>query len=568
MDDKIQDDNVLQTEDKFLQTFVDKMQAEETSCSKVHNAVISGGNKVAYNNVQEIIAVEDDWINIIENGIFNIESIVRNPRKFIVEEENIVEVGRAKRVNSKTVRHLSSNTQYIQSIDDDGNVTPSKVLVAELQEDVAIYENRFVCSLVDRLVTFVEQRYRDLVHKLNVFDNTQLCYHSDFKLGRSAFSCDFQVKVKEPPRDRELAAKNEETLHRLENIRARLVSLQNTQLMKFLHTKKPVRPPIQKTNMLRMSVDYSACYKLWLYISAYKFAGYSVEVREKNLPVEGDYYDDLTALAALSVQTMLNDGLLRRSYYDRLKGREPVIKKYKVLTKIDFETTFGKDEKSEGGAELINEFYFNKMRRELVKATKRGAITDEKEVSVTFRRFYRAIQAINEEMYKDVIDANLPELGGRTPLQKKQAAVKRQKQVLRRRHQLSMLERKQLEKCLHAESRELLKLEKLQAELDKERDRRKSKAERDKAKKEKLKRIAQKQQQAEINAASYERGLRGEIAVREAEKEEEKRQKREEAAMRRELKRYEELKKKYGGEDEDMILAEDKSGSRINGDEE
>ena len=82
--------------------------------------------------------------------------------------------------------------------------------------------------------------------------------------------------------------------------------------MKQLSKAKPVRPPIQKTNLLTKNVDYNNCYKLWLYISSYTYLGYSIEVKDKNLPVDGDYFDDLTVVTGLSLRQSFKERKIRR----------------------------------------------------------------------------------------------------------------------------------------------------------------------------------------------------------------------------------------------------------------
>ncbi len=296
--------------------------------------------------------------------------------------------------------------------------------------------------------------------------------------------------------------------------------------------------------MLRHNVDYSACYKLWLFISAYKIAGFSVDVTEKNLPIEGDYYDDLTFVAALGIQAMVTDKVLKKDIFDKIKVGEENKKHFKILKKIDFTPTFG-NEKSHGDESLVNEFYFNKMKKELTRATKKSEILDEKEISMSFRKFFRSLQSINDEMFLDVIYSKLSDVTGRTPLQKKQSAIIRQKAILRRRHQLSKLYREQLEKCLHAETRETLKLEKLEEALKAERKRKKTKAEKEKEKKLKEK-IKKEALNAEAEGKAYEREKRANLLYADAEKEEKKRQKKEQDRQKREIQRYLALKAKYG----------------------
>lgn len=531
-----------------LNQFISRMSGTAELGDNFYKALLGGKNRVYHKISANAITLDDEWVSTVEGALFSVESIVKNPRKFITDEELIVDVERARKTSAKTIRHLSSHSQNVQNISASGEVRPKKVLTVEMREDIAIYENRFVCTLIHRLITFVEQRYNEVKSKSDVYDVTDTRITSNFSYGESEFTCDLSVQVKNPPSDKALAEKSNEFIQRVENIRRRLRALQVSSFMKALDAAKPVRPPIMKTNLLKMNVEYSNCYRLWLYISSYSFVGYSVEVQDKNLPVTGDYYDDLTVIAGLSVQAMLADNIINKDDYDAVEFKEPQKKNYKLVTSYKFEPTFP-DEKKQVGAESINEFYFSKMRDELVKATKRGANSaDEKVIKADFRRFFKVITKINDDMYADVINAknpdeNIPE--GNTLIQRRDAEIKRRTFIYRRYCQLSRLKREELENALKAESRALISLEKAKAEGDKARGKRKDKMEEKRKQKERLQKIKDKQKLAAQNAQKYEDELRQKDIEKAQSDEEAKRIKREEAKRRRELKKLQELKEKY-----------------------
>lgn len=539
-------------EEEFLRNFINKFQTDGDAFEKFLAALRGGSNKFFHNNVEENFKLDDTWIYNIEGGLYSIEAIARNPRKFIREEEVTVDVARAKRTNSNTVRHLASHSGNIEAETKDG-VRPKKLLVAEIEEDIAIYENRFVFGLIERLSQFVEMRYSDISDKINSYDYSNLNLRSEFKMGVNEFECNVDLKVKEPSRDTDNMELQRELVEKIETIRKRLSLLKNTTFYKSLIKSKPVKPPIQKTNLLRMNVDYRNCYNLFLFISAYSAVGYSMEVLEKNLPVDGDFYDDLTAVVGLAVQSLYTDGVLNRETYDALPITKKSTKDYKVVTSYKYVPDFGadKEKKTEGGEDAVNEYYFRQMRNELVRATRRkDDIAEEKQLDLNFSRFYKAIAKINGEMYIDVINSEIPKLGkGRTAIQKKEQAVKKQKVLLKRYAQLSKLQKYEFEKTLRLEKRELLKLEKLEADLKKTKNQRVNKLEAKKKKQEKLEKIKLRERDAIISADAYERELRGIDAAKEAQKEEEKRIRREEAQRRRDLKKLQELKDKYDGEE-------------------
>ena len=540
-------------EKQDLELFFQKAVSDENDFFlRFCSALRAGNNKLHHTVVSQAISLDESWIDTLEQALFSVEKIVHSPRRFIIDEELLVDVERAKRITPKTVRHLASNSQFIQSIEDNGDVRPKKLLTTEMNEDLAIYENRFVCTLIHNLVAFVEKRYNDINGKLQAFDQTSTGMVSNFKFKGAECELKLEYSVREKPRNQVMLRKNNLTLDRIKQLRARLRVLLSTDFVQELTPKKPVYPPIMKTNLIKMNVDYNNCYKLWLYISSYQFVGFSVAFQDKNLPVTDDFYDDLSMICALSFQALFQNHVINGSRYAKVPFSPLKEKQYRALTIYQFLPTFNPD-KTEAGDETVNEYYFKALRDELIRATRRGEVVmEEKQLDQSFARFCRAIAKINNEMYRDVIGSQLPKeknLRRQTPLQKRENAVRDQKIVLRRYRQISLLKREELEKALRAEAREQIKLEKLQTQLDEERGKQKAIRERKKKQKERQQRIMRKAEIPTENAKAYELELREREAERLAELEEQKRIRREEAQRRRELKLLEHLKEKYEDND-------------------
>ena len=101
---------------------------------------------------------DTSWIDMVEECIPYLDNIIRNPRRFIVQEENIVPIEKAKVVTEESIRHLAQHTSMIQEVHDDGTVIPLKLLNVYREETIDLYENRFIKSLVDNLYTFVNNK--------------------------------------------------------------------------------------------------------------------------------------------------------------------------------------------------------------------------------------------------------------------------------------------------------------------------------------------------------------------------------------------------------------------------
>ena len=87
-----------------------------------------------------------EWLEIMEETVPYIDNILRNPNRFIINEEDIVKVELARRVTVESIKHLSKNTNLIQDIDKKtGDVRPSKILNINKEESFNTYENRRYC---------------------------------------------------------------------------------------------------------------------------------------------------------------------------------------------------------------------------------------------------------------------------------------------------------------------------------------------------------------------------------------------------------------------------------------
>ena len=76
-----------------------------------------------------------EWLDIMEDTIKYIDNILRNPNRFIVNEEDVIKIELARRVTVESIKHLSKNTNLIQEYDQEtGDVRPSKILNINKEE--------------------------------------------------------------------------------------------------------------------------------------------------------------------------------------------------------------------------------------------------------------------------------------------------------------------------------------------------------------------------------------------------------------------------------------------------
>ena len=113
-------------------------------------------------------ARDTEWLDVIEQTIPYIDNIFRKPNRFIVNEEEIVKIEQTKKVTVETIKHLSKNTNLIQTIDEKtGDVTPSKLLNVRKEESYNTDENRLIYTLVQNTKMFIKRKTDELMKSIN-----------------------------------------------------------------------------------------------------------------------------------------------------------------------------------------------------------------------------------------------------------------------------------------------------------------------------------------------------------------------------------------------------------------
>ena len=434
-----------------------------------------GKNKLAQNLFEQSLVINTDWIDAIQDGLLCLQKIVDKPKLSIKDERELVKLERAKRVDAIAVRHLSTHTQYIKVVKDDGTVIPSQIMTRELQEDRAIYENRFLYALLQRIKSFVSKRYNVLVKFAKVKNNTGLAYSSSFQFGSADVDCRFNIDVKTEKMVQNGEVDNKQIMARLEKIRQQIMVIESSPLMILMRKAKPVYPPIQRTNILTSNPEYSTCYSLWLILSSYDTVGYSVNIIEKQLPFDKNYYKDLAKLVAASVQVMLVNNEVRDAFYADIDPVRRTQKEFKVQKSTKFLTNVF-ESKKQAQSKDINAYYYNKLRSMILDLT---SLSDALSVSaeegipkkVMFRSIYKQIETINNEMYTDILQLESQE----DEIDNKNnndlaTKLKIQRKLYDRYKQLSTLKNEGAHKAKRIEELQFRKLERLKLRMIREKE--------------------------------------------------------------------------------------------------
>ncbi len=208
---------------------------------------------------------DTSWIDMVEECIPYLDNIIRNPRRFIVQEENIVPIEKAKVVTEESIRHLAQNTNLIQEVHDDGTVIPLKLLNVYREETIDLYENRFIKSLVDNLYTFVQNKLNESDQRSYAKVHNIVTYQGEKKDKNALYKINLTL---ESSFDDEVdASKDGHTLEeRIEHIRDVIGAFRSSTFIKNLKESSPVRSPIRKTNVILKEPNFMKALELWEYL--------------------------------------------------------------------------------------------------------------------------------------------------------------------------------------------------------------------------------------------------------------------------------------------------------------
>jgi hypothetical protein len=264
----------------------------------------SGKNYVSQKSREESKVYDDKIITSLEEGFSAIDQIIANPRSFIKEEEEVVMAGLAKKITSASINHLASHSELVHSVDAKGNVTPERILTIETEEDLQIYENRFVMTLINKAMLFIEKRYQFIKDHGETRDSDVLLLHGNTNIDGADYECDTRVKISMPSKDNGRGEHNADLLKRLMVLRERAAFYMHCPFMQQMVGAKPVHNPIMMTNIIVKSPNYHKAYILWRFIDAYTKLGVSYNVKETDQTFDEPYFKQVYALILSSMLTL------------------------------------------------------------------------------------------------------------------------------------------------------------------------------------------------------------------------------------------------------------------------
>ncbi len=244
---------------------------EDSNKDKVKKFIDSAESSLKVQSEKKYVTRDVEWMNLIEEVIPHLDHVFRTPNRFIQNEEEIVKIEQARKVSVETIKHLSKNTNFIQTVDENGDVIPSKLLNVRKEETYNTYENRLAYTLIQNMKFFINKRKKSLEESLGMGkddenkDNKQLEYNAKSKLNDEDVDINVSISSKLDSQGKNSQEKNKNMIERIEAIERKITDIESNDVYKILDKLHviPVKDPIKKTNMILKNVHFQYIMKLW-----------------------------------------------------------------------------------------------------------------------------------------------------------------------------------------------------------------------------------------------------------------------------------------------------------------
>jgi hypothetical protein len=276
-----------------------KIISEQRDCRRDSRAFAEAAGDAALRVTRTVCTVDEAWIEAIEKGLVHIEKAIKEDRQFIYSNGEVIPIEKVKQVSKDSVEHLARHAELITRAPEGEDIIPDKLYTVERLSDYAIYENRFLYMLLCYLRDFVTLRYRKILELTGRYDGALTLSHEAEALGRTVtVKLELEDRRQDDPYLREHNSAKE-AIDRMDLILKTVVAFLATPLMESAGKAAMLKPPITKTNVLKMDNNFKGAVALYDYIIAYEGDGYTVTEQTQTLSPFGDALREDVAEAEL-----------------------------------------------------------------------------------------------------------------------------------------------------------------------------------------------------------------------------------------------------------------------------
>lgn len=258
-----------------------------------YNLLETGNNYCSFFNTRLMKSVDEEWVKAIEEAMPALQKVVMNPRKFIEEEREVVNIAMARNIAPESIQHLLQHSNMIDQLNEDGTVIPNRILNVYKEESYNTYENRFISTLIWELQRFINKRFNVIFENSKDERGTFFEMESLIDNYTETISYKLEIKIREKQTDIDNEEENMGIFTRISQIHRQINDLAVSGFMTEMRKYPLVRHPIVKTNAIGKNMNYRACHKLWNYIHDYDRVGYKVELVKQEPVLSGELERDI-----------------------------------------------------------------------------------------------------------------------------------------------------------------------------------------------------------------------------------------------------------------------------------
>ena len=329
--------------DRFYRALIDyrKNTVGDYECDRLRDSIANANMQEDVVELErKICTVDNDWIDEIEKGLVFIEKAIREERQFIRSNGEVVPIEKVKRVDKESVAHLARHSNLLtKKPEDENDIIPDQLYTVERLSDYAVYENRFLYMLLCYLRDFITLRYDKILELTTTYNGSlSLCKTVTHK--KQKIKCEIKL-VEQRKNDAYLREFNEakDAISRIDLLLKAVIHYLSTPLMEEVGKSPMLKPPITKTNVLKMNQNFKGCMALYEYVTAYTKPGYTVEDLHKKLNpfpemIADEFAEATSLLSFLTYEHALGIENYLREEYNKEEVRRKEAEAAKLVEQI------------------------------------------------------------------------------------------------------------------------------------------------------------------------------------------------------------------------------------------
>ena len=439
---KIKRLSIYQRSNKKLLGKYDALLSRDQTSKNILKSIGNGENKYLRSHRLESTNYDPKWLLMIEDCIPELGDIIKNPRKVTKTVTDIVPVELARKTNDESVRHLASHSQYVKTVKENGDIVPNKILNIGSDDDYLTYENKFIATLVKRLVVFIEKRYEFLTQYAPLKETDVLMHKTKAVIDGSIVEIETKVKVTKTAKE-DVEGESNSYIKRVEKVRTYMLYYMGTDFMKMFKNEKDVRGQILQTNIIRKNPKYHKCYELYRYITAYNQLGIDYKVKEEYTKYSEKEMEDINKVSMSAFLAMNHEGPSKIALAKEKKYKPRIL-----LTMDDEPFVYGPILNNKPLVFIrADDEYFKEERKTIPELVKRPTKEeaeyqkDEAEKKKKLDEEERKLAALKKRREKEIKEFERKQAILAEQERKREAARKAAEEARRRKEELDRIER-------------------------------------------------------------------------------------------------------------------------------